>query len=334
MAGHNIPKILLPLSGGLPYKRDSIVRTLARRVSVRRFSKIGEEFQTVNLKSVCTGAIALSLAFSLEFAHAAGPVARVNGSDITEAELTFAEAEVGAEIAGLPVEARRRVLVEYLIEAHLFADAAAKNQLGTGKEFEERLAYYKLRALRDTFYEKKVREAVTEAQAKAAYEEQVARIVPEPEVRVRHILLKTEQEAKDIVKQLKAGADFVELAKKSSDGPSAQTGGDLGYFSRGQMVKPFEDAAFALKPGQISDPVQTEFGWHVLKLEDRRNRPVPAFDEVKDQLMASLIQNQLKTIVQNLRGTAKIEFLDPDLKKAIDDDARAASAEAATEQKR
>ena len=211
-----------------------------------------------------------------------------------EAEIAFAEAEVGAEIAGLPVEARRRVLLEYLVEAHLFADAAAKNQLGSGKEFEERLAYYKLRALRDTFYEKKVRDAVTEAQAKAAYDEQIAKIAPEPEVRARHILVKSEAEAKELIKQLKAGADFFELAKKNSTGPSADSGGDLGYFSRGQMVKPFEDAAFALKPGEISGPVQTEFGWHVIKVEDKRNHPVPAFDEVKDQLMASLVQNQIE----------------------------------------
>ncbi len=287
----------------------------------------------MTLKTFCSGAIALSLVLGAGSAQAAGPVARVNGADITEAELGFAEAEVGSEIAGLPLEARRRVLVEYLVEAHLFAEAAGKGQLGTGKEFEERLAYYKLRALRDTFYEKKVRDAVTEAQAKSAYNEQIAKIAPEPEVRARHILVKTEQEAKDLVKQLKAGADFIELAKKSSDGPSAQTGGDLGYFARGQMVKQFEDVAFALKPGEISAPVQTEFGWHVIKVEDKRNRPVPGFDEVKDQLMASLVQNQLKGVVQGLRGTAKVEIVDPELKKAIEEDARAAAIEAPAEHK-
>ncbi|MGA7328095.1 MAG: peptidylprolyl isomerase [Rhodomicrobium sp.] len=287
----------------------------------------------MTLRTLFLRALALAIAMGAQYAYAAGPVARINGAEISEAEINFAESEVGAEIAGLPAEARRRVLLEYLVEAHLFADAAAKNQLNQGKDFEERLAYYKLRALRDAFYEKKVREAVTEAQAKAAYQEQIAKIAPEPEVRARHILLKTEQEAKDVVKQLKNGADFIELAKKSSDGPSAQTGGDLGYFSRGQMVKPFEDAAFALKPGQISDPVQTEFGWHVIKVEDRRNRPVPSFDEVKDQLMASLVQNQLKTVVQGLRSSAKVEIVDPELKKAIEDDAKAAAIEAAQEQK-
>jgi peptidyl-prolyl cis-trans isomerase C len=284
----------------------------------------------VTVRNLCIGALAL--AFSVQFAEAA-PIARVNGTDITEAELAFAEAEVGAEIAGLPAESRRRVLLEYLVEAHLFADEAGKSKLGAGKDFEDRLSYYKLRALRDTFYEKRVREAVTDAQAKAAYDEQIAKLKPEAEVRARHILVKSEQEAKDLIAQLKGGADFSELAKKSADGPSSATGGDLGYFSRGQMVKAFEDAAFVLEAGQISAPVQSDYGWHVIKVEDKRNRPVPTFDEVKDQIMASLIQTQLRDVVQKLRGGAKVEIVDADLKKAIEEDAKAAAIETSSQQK-
>jgi peptidyl-prolyl cis-trans isomerase C len=279
---------------------------------------------------VCISAFALALGAQLAYA---GPVAKVNGADITDAELTFAEAEVGAEIAGLPAESRRRVLLEYLIEAHLFADEANKDQLTSGKDFENRLAYYKLRAMRDAFYEKKVRGGVSDAQAKAAYDEQIGKLKPEAEVHARHILVKTEEEAKDLVKQLKAGADFNELAKKSSDSSNAHSGGDLGYFSRGQMVKSFEDAAFALEPGQVSDPVKSEFGWHVIKVEDKRNRPVPSFDEVKDQIMASLVQTQLKDTVQKLRSSASIDILDPELKKAMDEDAQAAAVDRQTQQK-
>ena len=279
---------------------------------------------------LCISAFALALGAQLAYA---GPVAKVNGADITDAELTFAEAEVGAEIAGLPAESRRRVLLEYLIEAHLFADEANKDQLTSGKDFENRLAYYKLRAMRDAFYEKKVRGGVSDAQAKAAYDEQIGKLKPEAEVHARHILVKTEEEAKDLVKQLKAGADFNELAKKSSDSSNAHSGGDLGYFSRGQMVKSFEDAAFALEPGQVSDPVKSEFGWHVIKVEDKRNRPVPSFDEVKDQIMASLVQTQLKDTVQKLRSSASIDILDPELKKAMDEDAQAAAVDPQTQQK-
>lgn len=282
------------------------------------------------LRTLCIGAFALAL--GAQFAYA-GTVARVNGSDITDTELAFAEAEVGAEIAGLPAESRRRVLVEYLVEAHLFAEEATKGQLNSGKDFEDRLAYYKLRALRDSFYEKKVRGSVTDAQARAAYDEQIGKLKPEPEVRARHILVKTEDEAKDLVAQLKGGADFNELAKKSTDGPSAHTGGDLGYFSRGQMVKAFEDAAFALEPGQISAPVKSEFGWHVIKVEDKRSRPVPSFEEVKEQITASLIQSQLKDVVQKLRGSAKVDIVDPELKKAIDEEAKAAALEGNSQQK-
>lgn len=282
----------------------------------------------MTFRKTILGAAALTLmAVGLTTPGSADPVARVNGMEITEAEVAFAEAEVGAELAGLPEESRRRVLVEYLVEAHLFAEGAEKAKLGEGKAFEDRLAYYKLRALRDAFYENSVRDAVTEAQAKTVYDEQVAKLKPEAEVRARHILLKSEQEAKDIVDQLKKGADFVELAKKSADAPSAQTGGDLGYFSRGQMVKPFEDAAFALDKGQVSDPVQTEFGWHVIKVEDKRDRPLPTFEEVKDQLVASLIQNKLRTVVQDLRSTAKVEILDPEIKKSIEEEEKAAGLE-------
>ncbi len=269
--------------------------------------------------SYATLAIAVLLALSAIPPSAAGTIVRVNGAEITDAEVAIAENEFGSVIAGLPEDARRRVLVEYLIEAHLLAGAAAKDKLDQGPEFENRLNYFKLRALRDLFIEKKGRDQVSEAEAKAVYDEQIAKLKPEQEISARHILVKTEDEANAIIKDLNAGADFAEIAKtKSLDTGSGTSGGDLGYFTRNQMVKPFEDAAFALKKGEISKPVETEFGWHVIRVDDIRERALPTFEEVKDQITASLVQTKLQDLVQKLRTDAKIEILDPELKKVID----------------
>ena len=258
-------------------------------------------------------------------------VAKVNGQPITEAELSFAEAEIGSELAGVPTESRRRVLTEYLIEAHLMADSAEKANLAEGAEFEARMKYYRLRALRDAYFEKQVRDSVPEAEAKTLYEERVKGLPAQEEVRARHILVKTEDEAKKVAAELTGGADFAETAKKYSQDRGGQGGGDLGYFSRGQMVKAFDEAAFSLEQGKLSAPVQSEFGWHVIKVEDKRNRQPPAFEEVKDQITASLVQNKLQATVLDLRKNGKIEIVDADIKKAIEAEA-AAPAGAGTAQ--
>lgn len=267
-------------------------------------------------------ALAASAVFGAGAAFAADPgtvVAKVNGQDITNGELRFAEAEIGAELAGVPAESRRRVLVEYLIEAHLLAQAAEKAQLATSPDFEARMKYYRMRALRDAYFENKVRDDIGEGAAKALYDDRVKSIPVQQEVRARHILVKTEDEAKKIGKEIAGGADFTEAAKKYSQDPGSQEGGgDLGYFTRGQMVKPFEEAAFNLEKGKVSAPVQSEFGWHLIKLEDKRDRQPPSFDEVKDQITASLIQAKLQSAVQDMRQSAKIEILDADVKKAMD----------------
>ncbi len=254
-------------------------------------------------------------------------LAKVNGIDITESELAFAEAEIGQELAGVAPENRRRVLVEYLTEAHLMAEAAEKAKLGAGPDFDARMKYYRLRALRDVYFEKKVRDAVTTKAAETLYNDRVKNIPVQQEIRARHILVTTEDEAKKIAKELKDGGDFGELAKKHSQDRGGAGGGDLGYFTRGQMVKPFEEAAFALAKGKISAPVQTQYGWHLIKIEDKRDRKPPAFEEVKDQITASLVQAKLQSTVRDMRGAAKIEILDPELKKLIA--AEAAAAEAA-----
>jgi peptidyl-prolyl cis-trans isomerase C len=144
-------------------------------------------------------------------------------------------------------------------------------------------------------------------------------VKPEQEIHARHILVKTEDEAKEIAERLKKGEDFAALAKEKSQDPGAE-GGDLGFFTRGQMVKPFEDAAFALDVGQVSDPVQTPFGWHIIKVEEKRDQPLPNFDQVKDAIIAQLVQNKAQEVVGTLRKAATVEVVDPTLKKAMEDE--------------
>jgi peptidyl-prolyl cis-trans isomerase C len=260
-------------------------------------------------------------------------VAKVNGHEITEQELKFAEAEIGSELSGVPAENRRRVLYEYLVEAHLMAEAAEKAKFDEGKTFEARMKYYRLRALRDSYFENAIRDGVKDGEAKALYDERVKSLPTQEEVHARHILVKTEDEAKKVAEELKSGKDFAEMAKKYSLDRGGEAGGDLGYFTRGQMVKPFEDAAFALEQGKVSEPIQTEFGWHILKVDDKRKRQPPGFDEVKDQIIASLVQAKLQATVQDLRKNGKVEIVDPEIKKAVEADAAASATDKPEEPK-
>jgi peptidyl-prolyl cis-trans isomerase C len=245
-------------------------------------------------------------------------VARVNGIDIKQSDLDFAASEVGAQLVNYAPADRRRMLLQFIVENELMAEAAEKDNLGTGQSFEDRLKFHRRRALRDAFFDKNIRNGVSEEAAKKIYDEKISGMKPEPEIHARHILVATEAEAKEVAERLKKGEDFATVAKEKSKDPSAE-GGDLGFFGRGQMLKPFEDAAFALEPGQISEPVQTQFGWHIIKVEEKRERPLPTFDEVKDTIMTQLAQQKAQQTVRDLRDQAKIEVLDSDIKKAMED---------------
>jgi peptidyl-prolyl cis-trans isomerase C len=243
-------------------------------------------------------------------------VAKVNGVDIKQSDLDFAATEVGAQLANFPPEDRRRMLLQFVIENELMAEAAVKDGLDSGQSFEDRLKYHRRRTLRDAYYDKSVRNAVPEAEARKVYDEKVASLKPEEEIHARHILVATEPEAKEIQERLKKGEDFATVAKEKSKDPSAE-GGDLGFFGRGQMLKPFEDAAFGLKEGEISNPVQTQFGWHIIKVEEKRTRPLPSFDQVKDTITSQLTQQKAKQTLKDLHGAAKIDVVDPEIKKSM-----------------
>jgi peptidyl-prolyl cis-trans isomerase C len=212
---------------------------------------------------------------------------------------------------------RKRVLLQYVIENELMAGAGQKDSLDKAESFPGRAAYHQRRALRDAFFDAKIAYAVTEADAKKIFDEKIAELKPEQEIHARHILVATEAEAKEIAERLKKGEDFAALAKEKSKDPGAE-GGDLGFFTRGQMLKPFEDAAFALEVGEISEPVQTQFGWHIIKVEEKRDQPLPTFDQVKEAIIAQLVQQKAQDVVTGLRDAAKIEVVDPELKKSMD----------------
>jgi peptidyl-prolyl cis-trans isomerase C len=248
-------------------------------------------------------------------------VARVNGVDIKQSDLDFAASEVGPRLASLPPGERKRVLLQFVIENELMAGAGQSDNLDKAENFEDRAKYHQRRALRDAFFDVKITGAVSDADAKKIYEEQIAKMKPEQEVRARHILVATEAEAKEVAERLKKGEDFATVAKEKSKDTGAE-GGDLGFFARGQMLKPFEDAAFALEVNQISEPVQTQFGWHIIKVEEKRDQALPTFDQVKEVIIAQLVQQKAKEVVTGLHDSAKIEVVDPELKKSMEDAAK------------
>ena len=202
-----------------------------------------------------------------------GIIAKVNGKTITEADMKLAEAEIGSDLGSLPEPTKRRVLAEFLIENQLFADAAEGQKLASGAAFNERLQYWRRRALRDAYFDTTVRDTINDADARKLYDGLVGTAKPEEEVRARHILVESKDKARELFEKLAHGSDFAQLAKEHSKDPgSKDQGGELGFFTRGQMVPQFEEAAFRLKKGEVGEPFQSQFGWHIVA----RRRPPPA----------------------------------------------------------
>lgn len=258
-------------------------------------------------------------------------VAKVNGTTITEADMRFANAEIGAQLGDIPENVKRRALAEYLIDNALFAEAAIAAKIAADPAFEEQMQYVRRRLLREQYFEKQLKGAISEADAKKIYDQRVAQLKSENEVAARHILVDNEEKAKEILAKIKAGGDFAALAKENStDTGSKEQGGFLGYFGRGQMVPEFEKAAFTMIKGQVSEPVKTNFGWHIIKLEDRRRKPPPSFDDVKETILNSLAVLKAQEVVGALRKKADVEYLDDDIKKQVEEQEKKKAAEATT----
>ncbi len=258
------------------------------------------------------------LSFSLVLAAAAPAfaqqdkvVAKVDGIEITESELALAADDLGERTAQLPEDRKREELINFLVDLKLGAKAAKAAKIGESPEFAKRLAYSRDKLLLDDYLTSESKKAATQEATKKLFDDTVKTLKPEEEVRARHILVPEEAQAKAALERLKKGEDFAKVAGELSKDPgSGKEGGDLGWFAKERMVPEFAEAAFKLEKGQLSEPVKSQFGWHVIKLEDKRTKPLPTFDEVKPQIEQYLVRKAQQDIIVGLRDKAKVERLD------------------------
>jgi peptidyl-prolyl cis-trans isomerase C len=259
-----------------------------------------------------TGGFAMVLLASLPLrAEDANPVlAKVNGSEIRQSDVTLAEEELGPSLAQMDPATKKENVLAFLIDMKIVAKAAEAKKIEDREDFKARIAFTRNRLLMDNLLAAEGKAATTDEAMKKVYDEAAKQIEGEQEVHARHILLETEDEAKAVQAELKKGADFADLAKKKSKDPGAADGGDLGFFTKDQMVPEFSAVAFALEPGKVSDPVKSQFGWHIIKVEEKRNRKAPDFDQVKAQIETYVTRKAQAEYVAKLREAAKVERVD------------------------
>jgi len=234
-------------------------------------------------------------------------VAIVNGDTIKRSDVMTIMKDLPPN---MPVSAEQifPMLIDQMITDRLLKAEVSKAKLDNDPEVQERLASAHDQILKAVYLERKVKSSISDKDVKAEYAKLKKEMGDKMEMHARHILVESKDEAIELVKQLDAGADFKELAQKHSKDPGAANGGDLGYFTKEEMVPEFSKAAFALKKGSYSkEPIKTQFGWHVVKSEDLRKRPAPKLEEIQDQIKGKLGQKVLEQYVQDLRKTAEIK---------------------------
>ncbi|AWJ84269.1 peptidylprolyl isomerase [Azospirillum sp. TSH58] len=236
-------------------------------------------------------------------------VARVNGEAVHRSDVQRMVAQLPPQVQQMPLEMIYPAVIEQLVNSKLVAEAGYKANLAGTPEVKDEIKRAEERAVQRAYIQKEVQSRITPAKLDEAYQAFLKQNPAQEEVKASHILVEKEDEAKAIIAQLKKGGDFAKLAKeKSKDPVAAEQGGDLGYFTKDTMVEPFADAAFAMKKGEVSkEPVKTQFGWHIIKVEDKRTQPQPTLDEVKPQLEQQLSKDIVTNVVDDLRKVAKVE---------------------------
>ena len=262
-------------------------------------------------------------------------VAKVNGNVIKGSDLLELKDGLRPPNNQMPVDAIYNQLQDRLIDGTLVLEAARKAKLADDKEVKERVKKAEDRILQDTFLTREIGRKIDNAKVEERYKKLSGEYKPQTEMKARHILVATEAEAKTIAEQLKKGGDFAKIAKeKSTDKSSAENGGDLGFFTADQVVEPFAKAAFALKDGETSAPVQSQFGWHIIQAQSRRDTKMPALADVKSDIQRMLADEMVAELFSGLRKTAKIEKFGLDGKPVTAAAATSAPAETAPKDKK
>jgi len=259
--------------------------------------------------AVAFGMLNASVAFAQEAIAPETVIAVVGGESVTQADLTYALEDMGEEISKIPAMERREFLVQMLVDMKVMAQAARKAGMAESDTFARRKAYLEDRALRRAYLQDVMAAEVSQDELKTAYDNAFKDFQAQEMLRARHILLVSEEDAKQVVVELNNGRDFAEVAREKSTGPTGPQGGDLGYFSEGDMVPEFYDASRALEVGAHSAPVQSQFGWHVIKLEDRRPSTPPAFEQVLPQIRQRVMVGKFEKLVENLKADAEIRII-------------------------
>ena len=260
----------------------------------------------LRLRLLATGAI-FALAMAAVVPANAKVLAKVDGIEITDEDVEVALEDLGPTLPQqIQGPQREAYVLDYLIDLKLVAKKADADKMAVGPDVVRRMNYYRDKVLMETLLSKAAKDGATDAAMKAVYDEAASKQKPEEEIHALHILVPTEDEAKAALKRVKGGEDFGKVADEVSKDPGSK-GGDLGWFTKDRMVPEFGEAAFKLTKGQISEPVKSQFGWHVIKLEEKRQKTFPAFEEVKPQVAQYVAQKSQTDLILKLREAAKID---------------------------
>ncbi len=272
-------------------------------------------------KLLVTAAIAAAISFQAPaFAQEDKVVAKVGALEITQSELDLAVQNLDPQLAQLPDEQKKVAALSGAIDVKLLASGALAEGVDKTEDFKKRMSYIGDRELHNAYFRKHVVEATTDAEVKARYDKEIAALPKQEEVKAAHILVKTEDEAKAIIAKLDKGEDFAKLAKENSQDSNKDDGGDLGWFGPGRMVPEFEEVAFGLEKGAYTKtPVKTQFGFHVIKVEDKRDAPPPALEQVQDQVKQLVMRDKYVAILEKAKAEQKVDITDEALKKGYED---------------